>query len=639
MNIKLILLCIPALLLSLIFQSSAYGYVQESQTYYHDRLFDKTFNLTPSPDEIVVVFENNVDYDDFQNQFQLEEAQRLDREKRIGVYKVPAGMVPGSIIDQLTASPFVRKAAPAYIDQEGFTKYCVPTELTVQFNHSVAEARMMEIIREVGSEVVRNQWTPGYFTISAPDNKGYFEIIRLLYTYEETRFSEPSIISYNDEAWTPDDTHFGSQWALSNTGQVSSCSGCSPYGDHDIDAVNGWDISRGDPDVVVVIIDTGMDLTHPDLAGNLLPRNGADWDFADDEDSYEGRSPDDEHKHGTACSGIAAAIADNDEGVAGVANLCRIMPLRVNLTTGYNQNRADAINYATTRRPDFDGLVLSNSWRMSSGDYTAVHDAIVDAYSSDVLVCFAAGNSNGSVSYPALYPEAMAIAATSPCDERKSPSSCDGENWWGSNYGPELDCAAPGVIIYTTDRQGSAGYDPGDYFDSFNGTSAACPHVAGVAAAAWATNTDLTNIQLRNIINQTADQVGGYYYDPGTGKSNELGHGRVNLYHAICSAWGGLLSGPVYDEYGGPLRPECTIYNVAGSEDAYVPDGEILTVYAGNVIRFSSGKKITAIGDLNSYGADPDFTVFQEHALPNRIRLRMLNCHLYLQNGGAIKLY
>lgn len=518
------LIVVVLVLSSVLAVSSALAYVQEDNTRYHDKLFNKDFQLTPSSNEVVVKFGDAVKFDRIASEFNLEEAQILDRKKRIGVYKVPPDIALAETIDRLTASRWVEKAAPAYIDQEGFTKYCVPTEVTVRFNSGVSESRMLEIINEVGSDIARRQWTPGYFTIYAPTDKGYFEAIRELSSYDEVKFSEPSIISYNDEAWTPNDTYFSQQWALKNTGQISSCSGCSPYSNHDIDAESGWDTNRGDPGVVISIIDTGMDLTHPDLAANLLARNGHDWDFADPDNS-----PDDEGNHGTACSGIAAAVANNNLGVAGIGNQCQIMPLRINLTSGYNQNRADAINYATSRRPDFDGLVLSNSWIMSSGDYSAVHDAIVNANANDVLVCFAAGNSNGAIPYPAAYPEAMAIAATSPCDERKSPTSCDNETWWGSCYGAELDCAAPGVQIYTTDRQGSNGYSSGDYYSSFNGTSSACPLVAGLAGVVWSQNPGLTNIQIRNIINETADQVGGYYYDPGTGKSNELGHGRINL--------------------------------------------------------------------------------------------------------------
>ena len=535
------LIVLTFLLSSILYGSMALAYVQEDNTNYPDKLFGKKFTLTPSGDEIVVVFKADTDFDRFQNELNLEKAQELDRDKRIGVYKAAADATLSETIDQLIASRWVEKAAPAYIDQEGFTKYCVPTEVTVQFNSRVSETRMSDIISEVGSGIVREQWTPGYFTIHAPADKGYFELIRELTSYDEVKFSEPSIISYNDEAWTPNDTYFNQQWNLKNTGQISSCSGCSPYSNHDIDAETGWDTNRGSSGVVISIIDTGMDLTHPDLAANLLPRNGHDWDFADSDNS-----PDDEGDHGTACSGIAAAVANNNLGVAGIANQCQIMPLRINLNSGYNQNRADAINYATSRRPDFDGLVLSNSWIMSSGDFSAVHDAIVNANANDVLVCFAAGNSDGAIPYPAAYPEAMAIAASSPCDERKSTFSCDDEYWWGSCYGPELDCAAPGVQIYTTDRQGSSGYSSDDYYSSFNGTSSACPLVAGLAGVIWSQNPGITNTQVRNIINETADQVGGYYYDPNTGKSNELGHGRINL----GAAMGSVQEIPTLSEWG-----------------------------------------------------------------------------------------
>lgn len=552
---------VAALLISLTLSGMAMGYVSEKDTYYVTKYYNKTFTLAPSADEIIVKFAEGADFAQFENAYNLEKAQVLDEAKLIGVYSIPSGFTMSSTLDIVNSDISVRRAAPAYTDHEGFTKYCVPTELTVQFNDNISEARMMEIISEVGSEVVRDQWTAGYYTISAPSDHGYFYTIRELNKYDEVKFSEPSIISYNDATWTPNDTYFNEQWPLRNTGQ--DCSGCTPYSDHDIDAEDGWDTGRGDPDVIVSVIDTGMDLSHPDLAGNLLPRNGEDWDFADPDGS-----PDDEGNHGTACSGIAVAIANNALGVAGVANQCRIMPLRINLTSGYNQNRADAINYATSRRPDFDGLVLSNSWRMSSGDYSAVQAAIENAYANDVLVCFSAGNGNGSVQYPARYPEAMAIAASSPCDERVSPSSCDGE-WWGSDYGEELDCAAPGVKIYTTDRQGGAGYSSGDYYDSFNGTSAACPHVAGVGAVVWALNPSLSNVEVREIINESADQVGGYYYNPNTGKSNELGHGRINLAGAAA-----LVSDP----------PCCSVDMVPDESPVFVEPGGTfgLTGYVSN---------------------------------------------------------
>src|SRR5690606_33905653 len=211
----------------------------------------------------------------------------------------------------------------------------------------------------------------------------------------------------------------------------------------------------GDPSVLIVVIDTGLDMTHEDLAAQVIPRNGHDWDFSSTSSSV----PDDTGDHGTAWSGIAVAIQDNAKGVSGICPECSLMPLKVNLGSGQNANRADAINYAASRRPEFTGVVISCSWRMSSGDFTAVRAAVQNAWNAGCVLCFSSGNGNSPViEYPARYPECIAVGATSPCDERKSPRSCDGETWWGSNWGPEQEVMAPGVLITTTDRSGSAGY-------------------------------------------------------------------------------------------------------------------------------------------------------------------------------------
>ena len=127
-------------------------------------------------------------------------------------------------------------------------------------------------------------------------------------------------------------------WGMRNTGQaVNRVAGTAGI---DIDASAAWDLHRGDPAVIVTVIDTGADLDHPDLQANLLPRGGEDWDFADAGDP----SPDDEEGHGTHVAGTAAAT-ENAIGVVGVAPRCQIMPLRIDLQAGMNQNRADAINY------------------------------------------------------------------------------------------------------------------------------------------------------------------------------------------------------------------------------------------------------------------------------------------------------
>jgi subtilisin family serine protease len=149
-------------------------------------------------------------------------------------------------------------------------------------------------------------------------------------------------------------------------------------------------------------------MDHPDLLGNLLPRGSEDWDFADPHDE----SPEDSGTHGTHVCGTTAAV-DNSSGVIGVAPRCRLVPLRFNLISGFNANRADAINYVaaqSTAHPEMR-YVINCSWKMS-GDHAGVHNAIIQATNSNVVVCFAAGNYDETIDvtpmYPAVYPEVIA---------------------------------------------------------------------------------------------------------------------------------------------------------------------------------------------------------------------------------------
>jgi subtilisin family serine protease len=265
-----------------------------------------------------------------------------------------------------------------------------------------------------------------------------------------------------------------------------------------------------------------MDMDHPDLQPNLLDRNGDDWDF-----SSSGFIPHDGLGHGTKVCGIAVAVQDNEIGVSGIAPGCRIMPLKISGLPGQNQDRADAINYATGRRPEFSGLVINGSWGMSAGDFTAVEAACQNAWDNDVVLCFASGNDNvAQIEFPAAYATTIAVGASSPCDERKSPTSCDGETWWGSHYGDELDVVAPGVKIYTTKLGGGS-----DGF--FAGTSASSPLAAGICALIWSANPTLANAEVRQILRDSAEDQVGPPEEDGPGWDPYMGYGRVNARLAL----------------------------------------------------------------------------------------------------------
>jgi subtilisin family serine protease len=412
-------------------------------------------------------------------------------------------------VSEIMAVPEVADALAVMVDEDGHKRYFLPGQLTVQFRAGVDQALAEAVIRDLGSDVVVRQRTPGYFTIAVPPQQDLFSAIRAFSERPEVAFAEPSEVGFNDALYDPGDPDFSLLWGMRNTGQVVN--GSTGTAGIDIDAVRAWDLERGDHSVIVAVIDTGADLDHADLLANILPRGAEDWDFADTGDP----SPDDAEGHGTHVAGTAAAV-DNAVGVVGVAHLCAIMPLRIDLRAGMNQNRADAINYVAHRAASETGrrFVINCSWRMS-GDHTGVRTAIENATSSNVVVVFAAGNAANNTDttpeYPGVYPQVMAVAAIDQ----------DGRKAWFSNYGTNVDVSAPGVNIYSS--------LPDDVHGYLDGTSMASPHVAGLAALVWSAVPALSNTEVRQVIEETADSVDAV--NPGYG--GLLGHGCVNAFHAV----------------------------------------------------------------------------------------------------------
>lgn len=291
---------------------------------------------------------------------------------------------------------------------------------------------------------------------------------------------------------TPNDPQIGNCWGLNNTGQF----GGTP--DADIDAFEAWDIHPGGNQVILAVLDTGIDASHPEVAGKILPgRNTLN----------NNNNVADGHGHGTHCSGTAAAWGNNGIGFAGVSWGAQILPVKVldNGGGGTWTSVAQGIIWAA----DNGAWIISMSLGGSSGSSEA-EAAVNYAHGKGVLVVAAAGNTGSRfVLYPAAYANCYAVSATTHTDALASFSS----------YGPQIDVAAPGESVYSS--------LPGNRYDYWSGTSMACPHVTGLAALTWSLDPGLSRDELWRIVYSTADDKGA------TGWDERFGWGRINADRAM----------------------------------------------------------------------------------------------------------
>ncbi len=299
---------------------------------------------------------------------------------------------------------------------------------------------------------------------------------------------------------------------------------------YDINVVNAWEITSGEPNITVAVIDCGVDMNHEDLSANLI--NGYTVDHPTSFGSYLNNN----HSHGTACAGIIGAV-NNTVGIRGVASNIKILP--INISTGESDfygnpiyadefKIANAIRWAVDNGAD----ILSCSWggNSSSSDIEA---AIIYALTEgrnmrgSVVVC-ASGNGAPQldfVAFPARMDNVIAVGAVDR----------DGTICHYSQHDPSIDIVAPSNKIYqygdvyTTSITGKGNIN-NNYMDDFGGTSAACPQVAGVAALMLSFNPQLTAAQVRNKLRMTARDLGDF------GPDDTYGCGLVNAYAAVCAS-------------------------------------------------------------------------------------------------------
>jgi subtilisin family serine protease len=290
---------------------------------------------------------------------------------------------------------------------------------------------------------------------------------------------------------TPNDPHYATyQWHYPKIGLPAA-----------------WDTTTGSASIIVAVVDTGVELTDPELDSKITSGGNAGYDFANND-----ADPTDDHGHGTHVAGTIAAETNNATGVAGICWSCKIMPVKAldNTGNGSTFDVAAGIDWARTHGAQVVNLSLGSLFNSAT-----LQTAVDNANAAGLVVVGAAGNNAGDanmsddgVMYPGAYPNAIAVGATDSSDVVAS----------FSNYGPELDVTAPGVSILSTVL--------GSGYQSWSGTSMATPHVAGVVGLMKAAGiTDPATIRTR--LTSTATDLGTVGFD------NNYGHGRINAHLAL----------------------------------------------------------------------------------------------------------
>ncbi|MHA1124623.1 MAG: S8 family serine peptidase [Candidatus Heimdallarchaeota archaeon] len=375
----------------------------------------------------------------------------------------------------LATSEYDSNLAKVFVD-EGTVEIVIRFKNSDGYNYDTFTSNL-----EKGCEVVQYIQQLNAISVRVPIDK----LANIMFTYEnleQVRYVQPN--QYITTNGVPDDPQWSQQW-----------------GPQRIDVPKAWALETGDfSEVLVAIIDSGIDYNHPDLSAQYVAL-GYDW-YNDDSDPY------DDFGHGTHCAGIIAATINNTLGIAGVANV-KIMAEKFldSYGSGDAMGGANSIIHAV----DVGADILSNSWGGGAPD-ELIEDALKYAAANDVVIVASAGNGYGEApNYPAYYPEAISVSATDVNDDLAVFST----------YGSTIEIAAPGVDIYST-----LPVDQGSYGNK-SGTSMACPHVSGVAALIKSAFPSWSAERIRARLQEATEDLGA------PGRDIYFGYGLINAWYAV----------------------------------------------------------------------------------------------------------
>lgn len=404
----------------------------------------------------------------------------------------------------------------------------VPGEYIVKLKDSVSAKSSINVLSaQLGSYIKDTIPGQNIVVIKRPVFEIQSNVVKSLSENPIVDIVEPNYIYRINK--TPNDPMLGQLWGLKNSGQQDSERRAGIAG-VDIGAEQAWDITTGSKDIVVAVIDTGVDYNHPDLVGNMWTNEaeangkpGVDDDGNGIVDDIHGANfvnanaptgnPLDDHGHGSHCSGTIGGTGDDGKGIVGVAWNVRIMGIKFLSASGSGSldGALKGIDYATK----MGAKIMSNSW--GGGGYSeTLKQAIERSNAAGALFVAAAGNesnnNDASPTYPATYdvPNVLSVAAV---DNRGQIASF-------SNYGKtKVHVGAPGVNIVSSITGGK--------YDSWSGTSMATPHVSGMAVLLASNEPNLTALEMKERIIATSKPIAGL-----RGKSKG---GMVNAYAMLTN--------------------------------------------------------------------------------------------------------
>jgi subtilisin family serine protease len=404
--------------------------------------------------------------------------------------------------------------SPVFVDDLGGNTF--PTSaMLVGVAEGLTSQEALAIVNRVAPDatIIRQyEFIPGVYLVEsgAIDGAEVMTLANRLADQDDVRFAEPDMVFSGRGELIPNDPNFGVCWGLRNTGQSGGLVG------FDMKAVPAWDIELGAASVLTLIIDTGVDQTHPDI--NQL--GGRDFTGSPALNGNPGNSCD---NHGTAVAGCVSARINNSIGGTGVAPGTRSVSARcfvslMDCSGGWNATyswTADALNWAQSI-----GVRVTNNSNIYGGTSAAMETAYANTRTAGMIHFACAGNSGAaSLAYPSSLTTVNAVAALDRTGVRSS----------FSQFGTGLDFSAPGREISTTDRAGAAGYNTTDYV-TVNGTSFASPYAAGVAALVFSHYPGLTGAQVQTAMQKGARDLGAAGYDTG------YGWGMVQAFGALDAA-------------------------------------------------------------------------------------------------------